>query len=98
MNKISRRGLYEPISLYFSLILVSISRNLDSLLICVFFFPVYCVSAIIVFPLFFFLQVTVYECLQGGVIAILQSYIDEDVSYSCHREKISDCFLFIKYP
>lgn len=25
------------------------------------------------------LQVTVYQCLEGGVIAVLQSYIDEDV-------------------
>lgn len=24
-------------------------------------------------------QVTVYQCLEGGVIAVLQSYIDEDV-------------------
>ena len=23
---------------------------------------------------------TVYQCLEGGVIAVLQSYIDEDVS------------------
>lgn len=27
-----------------------------------------------------FLQVTVYQCLEGGVIAVLQSYVDEDVS------------------
>ena len=24
-------------------------------------------------------QVTVYQCLEGGVIAVLQSYVDEDV-------------------
>lgn len=24
-------------------------------------------------------QVTVYQCLEGGVIAALQSYVDEDV-------------------
>jgi hypothetical protein len=30
-------------------------------------------------------QVTIYQCLEGGVIAVLQSYIDEDVcEHSCH--------------
>lgn len=29
--------------------------------------------------LVFAFQVTVYQCLEGGVIAVLQSYIDEDV-------------------
>ena len=31
-----------------------------------------------------FFQVTVYQCLEGGVIAVLQSYIDEDVSFHNH--------------
>lgn len=30
--------------------------------------------------LFITFQVTVYQCLEGGVIAVLQSYIDEDVN------------------
>lgn len=36
----------------------------------------------------FFFQVTVYECLEGGVIAVLQSYIDEDVSKDGHHSVI----------
>ena len=31
------------------------------------------------FLLLVFSQVTVYQCLEGGVIAVLQSYVDEDV-------------------
>lgn len=27
-------------------------------------------------------RVTVYQCLEGGVIAVLQSYVDEDVCHS----------------
>lgn len=36
----------------------------------------------------FSFQVTVYECLEGGVIAVLQSYIDEDVSKDGHHSVI----------
>lgn len=35
-----------------------------------------------------FLQVTVYRCLEGGLIAVLQAYIDEDVC-----EKFGFCCL-----
>lgn len=28
---------------------------------------------------FLLFQVTVYQCLEGGVIAVLQSFVDEDV-------------------
>lgn len=37
---------------------------------------------------YFSFQVTVYECLEGGVIAVLQSYIDEDVSKDGHHSVI----------
>lgn len=40
------------------------------------------------FSFSFSFQVTVYECLEGGVIAVLQSYIDEDVSKDGHHSVI----------
>lgn len=40
-------------------------------------------------------QVTVYQCLEGGVIAVLQSYIDEDVR-SC-KHTVVPSVLYICY-
>lgn len=46
-----------------------------------------CCKMLLIFILFF-CQVTVYQCLEGGVIAVLQSYIDEDVSKDSHHSAI----------